>query len=620
MKHRSVFVMAALLMCARGASAVDVPTAEDCLKTLDRGHPRLFLKDTRLSELKALSRTDKVLQKCVTDMISRADSYVPRTPVVYKLIGPRLLSVSRECFNRVITCSLAYRWTGQDKYATAAVANMLAVCEFKDWNPSHYLDTAEMSNAVGVGYDWLYHYMDAATREKIKAGLIRHGMEVGVKCYTGKIGDKNHWFVSSEHNWNQVCNGGMIVGALAIADSDPQYAEIIIPAAVKSLPLALKSYAPDGSWMEGPGYWSYATRYTAYGIDALLTALGTDFGLLAVDGLNNAGLAPIYTVGPTEMYLCYADCGGKNVRRPMPCMFWLGRMFDNPVIVDSERDQIAEHSASAEHVMWYVPAVKQELPARQLDRHFRSGVELALFRSAWDDHDALFVGTKAGYNQVNHGHLDLGNFELDALGVRWAVDLGRDDYNMPGYWSKGRGGKRWSYYRLNSHSHNVPLLGDRDQDPYATSKFIKVKKGGDPFVLVDLAEAYAGQAKQSVRGVKMIERRAVLVQDEFTIETPCSVAWAMTTEATVAVKSNGTARLTQAGKALIARILAPAGANFTVESAEQNPPQKLNRGIRRLMVRLPETTTGNVRIAVLLSPVWEDRTLTRATVSPLEKW
>ncbi|MGH7945950.1 MAG: hypothetical protein ACREH8_23950 [Opitutaceae bacterium] len=44
------------------------------------------------------------------------------------------------------------------------------------------------------------------------------------------------------------------------------------------------------------------------------------------------------------------------------------------------------------------------------------------------------VGFKAGRNTVNHAHLDLGTFTFDAGGVRWAGDLGRDDYNLPGYW------------------------------------------------------------------------------------------------------------------------------------------------------------------------------------------
>jgi hypothetical protein len=33
---------------------------------------------------------------------------------------------------------------------------MLAAAAFSDWNPSHFLDVAEMTAALAIGYDWLY--------------------------------------------------------------------------------------------------------------------------------------------------------------------------------------------------------------------------------------------------------------------------------------------------------------------------------------------------------------------------------------------------------------------------------------------------------------------------------
>ena len=36
---------------------------------------------------------------------------------------------------------------------------------------------------------------------------------------------------------------------------------------------------------------------------------------------------------------------------------------------------------------------------------------------------------------------------MDADGVRWAADLGQDDYDLPGYWSSGADGGRWNYFR-----------------------------------------------------------------------------------------------------------------------------------------------------------------------------
>ena len=586
------------------------------LVTLDKSHPRLMLKDSDLEKLKERYSQDTALQKCIKDVLRDAESRVGRSMLTYRKIGPRLLSVSRECLHRIYALGLAYRWTGEEKYAKKAVENLLTVSAFKDWNPSHFLDVAEMSHAVGLGYDWLYSYMDDETREKIKAGLIRNGLKPGLDCY-----NKRAWWSRSEYNWNQVCNGGLLVGALAIAESEPQYAEQIVPAAVRSLPLALKSYGPDGAWGEGPGYWSYATHYTAYGLAALQSALGTDFGLLQTDGLAEAGYFPIYAAGPTDYYLNMADVGERSSRRPMPCMFWLARVFDNPKFAESEHAEIAKYRASPQHVVWYVPKPSGKIPIKDLDRYFRGPVEVALFRSAWDDPDALWVGVKAGYNQVNHGHLDLGNFELDALGVRWVRDLGSDNYNLPGYWDMKRGGQRWSYYRLNSKSHSVPLLGGEDQDPMATSRITKFEsKKSSGFALIDLTSAYQKFAKKTTRGITMLSgRKTVLVQDEFEIEKPCELIWAMTTDAKINIDEKDVAKLTLNNKELIARILSPGRASFSMESAEQEPPQKTNKGVRRLLIRLPKAE-GSVRVAVLLSPVWKEGPIHSVPIKPLAEW
>jgi len=413
----------------------------------------------------------------------------------------------------------------------------------------------------------------------------------------------------------------MIIGALAIADTEPFYAEKIIPAAVESLPLALKSYGPDGAWMEGPGYWHYATSFTAYGLTALNTALGRDFGLSKITGLSETGLFPIYTTGPTGQLLNFADSREKSSRRPMPCLFWLAQTYNNTLFADAEHTVLTKHGAGPEHIIWYKPVSPGMPYPKDLDHCFRGPVEVALFRSNWNDPDALFVGVKAGFNQVNHGHLDLGNFELDALGVRWARDLGSDNYNLPGYWDKKKGGKRWSYYRLRSASHNVPMLGGKDQDELAKAKIIKYEtRKSSAFTVVDLTSAYKEFASKVTRGVATVQnRRAVLVQDEFEMRRPCEVLWGMTTDAEIYQDKMTIAELRLKGKRLIARVLSPAGAGFVVESAEQKPPEKPNTGVRRLMVRLPDVK-GNIRLAILLSPIWKDGAVMTAELKPLAEW
>jgi hypothetical protein len=249
-------------------------------------------------------------------------------------------------------------------------------------------------------------------------------------------------------------------------------------------------------------------------------------------------------------------------------------------------------------------------------------VETALFRCAGEDSDALFVGVKAGYNQAHHGHLDLGNFELDALGVRWARDLGADSYSLKGYWEYNEGGRRWNYFRLNSFSHNVPLMGGKNQYAEAVATMTRFESDDAfSFAEIDLTEAYAPFASQVTRGVAMVgNRRAVLVQDEFDISKSCEVVWGMTTDAEIAIVEPRLAVLKLDGEELIARILGPTDATFSVESAEQEPPEKPNEGVSRLMVRLPETK-GSLTLAVLLSPQWETGPSGKTyPVTPIKKW
>ena len=55
----------------------------DVLKTLDKSHPRLMLKNKGLERLKELYTEDKVLQKCVKDVIDEADDCADKSMLMY---------------------------------------------------------------------------------------------------------------------------------------------------------------------------------------------------------------------------------------------------------------------------------------------------------------------------------------------------------------------------------------------------------------------------------------------------------------------------------------------------------------------------------------------------------
>jgi hypothetical protein len=420
-----------------------------------------------------------------------------------------------------------------------------------------------------------------------------------------------------DHNWNQVCNSGLTIGALAVAETDPDIALAIVPKAIEYLPYALKSYGPDGVWGEGPGYWGYATDYTVYGISAMQTALGSDFELTKLPGMNLTGYFPIYSAGPTGYMLNYADAGEKSKLGAPHDDLWLAGIYNNNNFSDFVIDQLETRTANVYDVIWYRPYANSAAK-RDLDKFFDGSVALYFSRSSWTDVNALWIGLKAGYNKVNHAHLDLGNFEMDALGVRWARDLGSDDYNLPDYFGK----LRYTYYRLQSTSHNVPLLNGQNQREDATSKFLKHGEGiAEPFAVIDFTEAYKDFASSAQRGMKVVDnRKSILIQDEFVLTKSAEVVWGMTTDASIQIINPKQAELTLGGQKMTAKILSPANAVFAVESASQLAPQKLNTGISRLLAKVT-ATTGNVTVSVLLAPQWPGSTNSYSgEITPLAKW
>ncbi|MCX6910362.1 MAG: heparinase II/III family protein [Verrucomicrobia bacterium] len=607
MNHRPISCLrvAAALLLAVPVSSTAAESDTGVLKTLRPGHPRLLVLDADLARVKQAIENDPVARRWHEQLLRDAEKMLKEKPIQRKLIGPRLLDKSRTALSRVTTLAGLYRLDGDRRFAERARKEMLTAAAFADWNPRHFLDVAEMTNALAIGYDWLFSFLSAEDRATIRTAIIEKGLKQSLPVY-----EKNRWWAKSEHNWNQVCNGGMTVGALAIADEDPALAAQIVTDGRASIVLAMKTFAPDGGWPEGPGYWNYATSYNVFYLAALETALGTDFGFKKMPGFAETGLFRIHFTSPTGLTFNYADAGEKAGTAPQ--MFWLAREFNQPIYAGHER-AMAESRPHIAHLLWFDGRNRapqdDDLPRATIFR----GVDVAFLRSAWGDPNAIFVGFKGGDNKANHSHLDLGSFVLDALGVRWALDLGGDDYNLPGYFGK----QRWSYYRLRTESHNTLTLDGENQDPRAAAPLVAF--GASPersFAVADMTAAYKSKTTRAHRGIALLDRRQVLVQDELEAAQPVEVVWNFLTKAKI--ETNGDrATLTKGRAKLEARILSPQGAKFEVISANPPPPQHQQPDVHNLTIRLPAKTT-QTRIAVLLSPAGAAEAAPK--LEPLQAW
>jgi hypothetical protein len=609
-----------LSLAAFGAapSPVPVPAAANIFAHLNKAHPRLLATQADFAQLKERLATDTQLQAWHKKLQDQAQEILGAAPSRYEIPdGLRLLATSRRVQQRVYTMALLYRLDGDKRYAERAWQELDAAAGFSDWNPRHFLDTAEMTHAFAIGYDWLYDVWTPEQRATLQRAIVEKGFGPAMKLYR----THTSW-TRMHHNWNQVCNGGIGMGALALADVEPQLAGEALHDALESVQIAMAEFAPDGAWKEGPGYWNYATFYNVLLLAGLQTALGTDFGLSGIGAFKQTGLFPIYLTGPLGHTFNYAD--GSDHTLYAPQMFWLARQFKQPVCAWYE-DGVAVPAAL--DLLWFDSATTSPASAAlPLDKYYR-GAEVALMRSNWESSRALFVGFKAGDNKANHSHLDLGSFVFDAAGVRWAMDLGSDDYNLPGYF----GGQRWDYYRLRTEGHNTLVINPGntpDQDPKAVTRIIRFESTPNrTYAIADLTAAYAKNARKVWRGIALLERDKVLVQDEIQAPKPAEVWWFMHTPAALSIESDGrAARLKSAGAELRAEILAPADARFEVMDAEPLPSsphpakQAKNERVQKLAVHLTGIT--KTRLAVLLVPTAAKDAKPEQTVklSSLSEW
>ena len=611
------------------------PTAEKIIADLkeknpNKKHPRIFATEDTFEVLKQRIGTDENVQKWYTDLRRQADKVVDSPVGKYELPDGRRMQAARDARPYIEETALMYRLSGEKKYLDRAIAELEAVIAFPDWNhQNEFLNTAEMTAAVAIGYDWLYDELSDELKEKIRQAIVDKGLQKALDAYENRA----WWSQPREliNNWNAVCNGGIAMGALAIGDEVEEIAGETLAKAMRSLEdVILMNFSPDGGWGEGPGYWRYTIEYIVSFMATMESALGTTYGHADTPGLKETAYYPLYITGPQGSFN-YADASSTKMK--MPELFWLAKMLNDPDIAGLRLSLMeeAKQAGSVYDILWYDPGFHNKDAKLSLDKYFR-GPEVVTFRNQWNNVYGQFVGFKAGKGYMSHGHLDIGNFVYHANGEQWAIDLGADNYTNK-YFNYHT--DRFYFYRAKPEGHNTIVInpdGKYQQDHLTFNPIERMEtKPKGSFAIADMTEAYAKNAKQAKRGIMLGNNRSMMiVQDEIKTHKPSDIWWFMHTQANIAIGEDGqTAILTQNGQKLWAQIITPDGskdAKFTVMEAkpfegEPNPAgQKEIVGIQKLAIHLEKAEEMNLAVALIPLQYQQEEPTMIPTYIPLEQW
>jgi hypothetical protein len=555
-------------------------------------HPRLVLTPDRLRRVRERIASDPDYAGYYRGIRADARDLLDEPLLDRELEGRRLLGVSREALRRTTTLALVFLVEEDDRYLTRLEEEVAQLTAFKDWNPSHFLDVAEMALAVSLAVDWCGDRFSTGTREAALTALHDHALQPAL--------DKGHWWVDSEHNWNQVCHGGTVAAALVLAERHPEMAGRAIHRALEKIPLALRSYAPDGAYPEGPGYWAYGTAYSVVTSELLRTALGSDYGLAEYPGFLGSATFNLVSHSPSGLRFNYGDNSANSAAGAAELMAWFALRDQTPSLYrpDALRTVYAgteKRSRLAPLALIWIAEYAGPSGGRPPLVWTGQGINpVFTLRDAVDP--SFFLAGKGGRGSINHGNLDAGSFVFDLDGVRWAHDLGSQPYNaleQIGFqlWGKDQNAQRWTLISKNNYNHNTLTVND---SLHRVDGFAALHKIDERTFAVDMAPVFGDFLDGARRTFTKTGPRSFTVTDSLALaEQTERVSWRMLTRAEVELTDNG-AILRQDGKRLRMTIVQPSGLRFSVVQLDPPPlPYDMQvPGLKRLQLDVPAYYPG----------------------------
>ncbi|MFZ3235075.1 MAG: heparinase II/III family protein, partial [Stellaceae bacterium] len=566
---------------------------------------------------------------------------------------------------RLINTAFLALTAERDLAEPALAATRSALAEFAEaasWKERpvirSFLDCAEIAVAVALAYDWLYDELTGRERRAVERAIRRNVLDPALAAYE----DPSLLWPKLRDNCALVSHAGILIAALSVMPRYRALSAELVRRSVSSAWNVFSAMAPDGAWREGLSYWSLAMRYACLMTAALESALGGSFGLAERPGFAQTGDFALHAAGPFGAAFNFGD---SEQRYDVSPLAWFAHRYGRPI--DGWLMRGGEGLSFLFSTIW--PHREQASPAA-LDlptgKVFHSS-DLACFRNTWlPDPEArpVYLAIKGGNVATRlgtgaprpeditlHAQADAGTFVVDGARHRWLVDIGSDNYDLPGYFehgADGRSGRRWRYYRSQSAGHNTLSIGGRDQIPNAPAAIVdSCVEGDSKWAVLDLSAAY-GQPYGTIRRGAALLGRQMVVQDEIDPALGSEIVWTVHTAAEPLYLNGSVAHFGHGEDNFVVQILEPAGASFELSQpppplsfapvdlqrlhgralgetalvselprcADDDGRRAMGAPIRRLQIVLPP---GTPRVTVLLLPDC-DTADSALPVAPLDHW
>jgi len=524
-------------------------------------HPYMYLpKDTSLKTAVTNRKTDPVgkemyrelqdfLQDDLTGQPFEPGSIFPgREPLSAKHNNPDY-TVCAAVQSRILRLAFFGMITGEERYKKRLMEEFKCLFDSRRWpewrDKSHTahpadLRTGMLSWSASIAYDWLYEQLETDERGFILRGL----REKGITPYLQSL-PQNPFWTTVLNNWLTVVVGGMGITGYALLQ-ELEEAEELFSFSIPKMEEYLSIYGPQGEFNESPAYAganisvvryfaaAFPERLSSYPFPqtcrwVLHTTLPPGRPLPFGDGHPEA---------PAKISYIGAVAGAS--RNGTLQKFYLDhrKSCDNPI-----------------EFLWYDPSVSVKNPKETEPSgiFFRHHGKCVISRSNWNDPDPVIVYGKAGIEE-NHQHMDIGEVCMDAGENRLLIDIGSPSMYPADFF----GENRYRYYNAGTEGHNVPQIGNDEQNQTGKTAILEDNAGhaGTVSWKLDLTQVYP-KANSVVRHVVHIKPDILMVLDAIDPgeESAVKIPWQLIRKPEMLSDQNpGSFKMTHSGRILHGQI------------------------------------------------------------------
>lgn len=547
--------------------------ARDIDKTTFAAHPRILLQKGDVTAMREFSHKsdnarlvdDKIMDAAV-DILAKA----PLSATSFAE-GKSAWGVAQH----IETLAYAFVMTEDMDYARRAERDMLAISNLGSWSAADSGAVAEFTQALALGYDWLYHSLPVHSRSIIGTAIYERGLQPLAAKTDAQLSD-SEWLA-------------LLYGALATMERSPEFCEQVVRRAVAhcNLTLSREDQFQGEEFMPLNDVADMITCRVKM-VAALQSASDEGCGLQPSESFMRLAEYLDFMVAPSFQSCNFG--GAELSAQVIPAKYWFaGQRGDASMVSADEQLLMAKVLPKPEHAplyMIFASSLDFEKRAKRANSWSSKGASpLYIYRSGWGKATDTYFAIKGGGASAAGRHNDGGAFIYEWGGVRWAVDPEGEK----------RGAEWHSTLRVAGVEHAA------GGGATLTDSFTAVSRKG---AVIDMTPLFGGKLSSATRMAELDKKDCLKITDHVVVGSGAThLVWQIMTHAKAEVAGPSVVKLSQDGMEFYLRLHSKNRSSIVIEDCGDD--------LKRVGFSVEVKSGQTVDIEVDLAPSRNNNVLSR---------